>query len=629
MFTKKSCKIKPLFQNLNNLFILLIKSFLLKKTKKTCVKFLNIQMKNHIHLRINIYSIFVIRIYFINIKNKKIMRKAILLFTIILLTGNFLSGQTARRVLIEEATNASCGPCGQQNPAFDALLNQNSEHIAVVKYHASWPGYDPMYNHNTADNSARISYYSINSVPRGVMDGTYNNMPSTFSQALINQYVSVPSPFEMEMFHYLSDDQDSVYVFLRIKAAQDIDDEGLKVHVAVVEKHIHFNTAPGNNGETDFYDVLKKLLPTRYGTTVPSAWQSGDYVILSSSWELANVYNIAELGVVGFVQDTDTKQVRQSANSEETPFEALFNNDASTLSVGNITETNCMGFITPEIEFANYGANVLTSVNIVCSINGETSQVFPWTGNLGYLKTTKVQLPQIDFNLLSENQMVFYLENPNGLPDEYTKNDSLTIEFDDAIETPYEVNLMIKFDDNPEEITWEITNEAGAVIFAGGPYTQAGATVIEELVFETQGCYLFKIFDAGGDGLLSPGFFALYYGSGTQVIVGSQFGAMHQGQFHVDSYTGYQDAQFTNSVKIFPNPVVDQATLVFDAFVAGKVNVEIVNTSGQVVKTIHNIELLSEKHTAILSLGDLKKGFYLLKVISPDGCMTSKLMITN
>ncbi|MBP6870867.1 MAG: hypothetical protein KBC43_02560 [Bacteroidales bacterium] len=31
--------------------------------------------------------------------------------------------QSQRMVLIEEATNASCGPCASQNPAFDNLLN--------------------------------------------------------------------------------------------------------------------------------------------------------------------------------------------------------------------------------------------------------------------------------------------------------------------------------------------------------------------------------------------------------------------------------------------------------------------------------------------------------------------------
>jgi len=558
-----------------------------------------------------------------------IMKKSILLLLFVQLCWITSFGQAPRRVLIEEATNASCIPCAAQNPAFDALLNQNREHIAVVKYHASWPGYDPMYNHNTTDNGARISYYGINSVPRGVMDGTYNNMPSTFTQALINQYVVVPSPYEIDMYHYLSEDQDTIYAIMRIKAAQDINEEGLKAHIAVVENHIHFNSAPGSNGETDFYDVLKKLLPSRFGTAIPAIWQTGDYLILMESWKLENVYDIDELDVIGFVQDNDSKQVRQSGTSNDAPFDALFTHDVSMIKVGNLTETNCMGYMAPEITFANFGSEALTSVNIVCSVNGEQPIVYPWTGNLGYLKTTKIQLPQLGFSLLNENELNVYLENPNGYADQYAKNDTLTVNFEAAMETPYQVNLMIKLDNNPDEITWEITDPEGSLIFSGGPYTQAGATILEELVFETQGCYLFKIFDTGGDGLLAPGFFALYYGSGTQVIVGSQFGSMQQGQFHVDGYVGIQENLIAGSVQVFPNPVEDFGIIQFSDLIISPVSVEIVSVSGQVVKVFN--DLLPEPATKqiFLPLSDVEKGLYLIRVKIKNSLMTCKIAVID
>ncbi len=557
------------------------------------------------------------------------MKRSFLLLSVILLLNVLLFGQAQRRVLIEEATNASCGPCAAQNPAFDALLNQNREHIAVVKYHASWPGYDPMYNHNTTDNGARISYYGINSVPRGVMDGTYNNLPNTFTQALINQYVAVPSPFLIDMYHYLSADQDSIYAIMRIQAAQDINDEGLKAHIAVVEKHIHYNSPPGSNGETDFYDVLKKLLPSRFGTNLPSIWQSGDYQMLMESWKLENVYDNDQLGVVGFVQDNDNKQVRQSGNSNDVPFNALYTHDVSMLKVENLTETNCMGNITPKITFANFGSETLSNVNIVCAVNGEEPYVFPWNGNLAYLKTTTVLLPQVDFTLLNDNELKIYLETPNGFVDEYMKNDTLTVNFEAAMETPYEVNLMIKLDNNPDEITWEITDEYGAIVFSGGPYTQAGATINEQLVFENSGCYLFKIFDTGGDGLLAPGFFALYYGSGTQVIVGSQFGSMQQGQFHVDGYVGNAENLSLQKVEIYPNPCQDRAVIVFDTFVLGEINIEIVNTTGQVVKTfvVNNLDVADK--TSVLTLDGLNKGIYLIRIKTENSQITGKISVID
>lgn len=67
-----------------------------------------------------------------------------------------------RKVLIEEATNTSCGPCAAQNPSFQAFIRNNFSDVIPLIYHAWWPGgNDPMYLENTAMNTARIKYYGI------------------------------------------------------------------------------------------------------------------------------------------------------------------------------------------------------------------------------------------------------------------------------------------------------------------------------------------------------------------------------------------------------------------------------------------------------------------------------------
>jgi len=106
------------------------------------------------------------------------MKKQFFLLTMLIFSLTIAFAQAGRRVMVEEATNASCGPCAAQNPAFDALLQQNPDMVAVLKYHASWPGFDPMYNHNTDENSSRISYYGISGVPTAVVDGLFNGSPS-------------------------------------------------------------------------------------------------------------------------------------------------------------------------------------------------------------------------------------------------------------------------------------------------------------------------------------------------------------------------------------------------------------------------------------------------------------------
>ncbi len=221
------------------------------------------------------------------------MKRTFLLFFLITFSFVFSYGQADRRVLVEEATNASCWPCASQNPAFDALLDQNDDIVSVIKYHASWPGYDPMYDHNTEENSSRISFYGINSVPRAVVEGDFNGAPSSVTQSMLTNYANDPSPFEeIDIYHYLSPNQDSLYVFMRIQSAQDYSENFMKLHCAIVEKHIHFNSSPGSNGEKDFYDVMKKMFPGVSGTALKANWTDGEYRVLAQTWELENVYDV-------------------------------------------------------------------------------------------------------------------------------------------------------------------------------------------------------------------------------------------------------------------------------------------------------------------------------------------------
>jgi len=77
--------------------------------------------------------------------------KKIILFSLFLATAVLGFSQSQRFIMFEEFTQASCGPCASQNPAFDALLNANVSKCTSIKYHTSWPGVDPMNAQNPTD----------------------------------------------------------------------------------------------------------------------------------------------------------------------------------------------------------------------------------------------------------------------------------------------------------------------------------------------------------------------------------------------------------------------------------------------------------------------------------------------
>ena len=62
------------------------------------------------------------------------------------------------------------------------------------------------------------------------------------------------------------------------------------------------------------------------------------------------------------------------------------------------------------------------------------------------------------------------------------------------------VRLTINFDNYPQDISWTLTNDAGATVANGGNYTTAGGTYTETFCLPA-GCYDFTITDSYGDGL--------------------------------------------------------------------------------------------------------------------------------
>jgi hypothetical protein len=569
------------------------------------------------------------------ILNLRTMKHLLLLFIVGSITLG-LTAQTQRLVLIEEATNASCGPCASQNPAFDALLNANRHKLTAIKYHWYFPGYDPMHNHNVAENNARVSYYSINGVPTAVIDGykpsgagfSYPGGPHGFTQALIDQFYAVPSPFEVDMHHYLSPAQDSIHVIMRIRAMQDITGT-FKAHMVVIEKTITFSSPPGSNGEMVFHDVMKKMLPNQSGTDLATAWQEGDYIILKESWKLANIYNMNQLGVVGFVQQHVSKSVQQAANSDNELFLAYYSNDAALLKISNLAATDCSGNLAPVVTVANYGSAPLTSMDIVYSVNGEEPMIYNWTGNLDFLETEQLELPTIPYVVLEENELEIILENVNGTTDEFENNNIATYSFDRSIATPSEVKLRLRLDSSPQDITWNVMDMSGEIVFSGGPYANPGEIIEIVMPFDNLGCYEFTIYDAAGNGLQPPGFFLLYYGTNSQILLGTTFGSMAKAQFDVGNTLSINEPAKAGQVVFYPNPVHDLGVLEFSLSANADIEVAVYNLVGQLQTQMAKGKFDAGMHQLVVDASSLKPGMYIIRGLIGEQALIRKITVIN
>lgn len=486
-----------------------------------------------------------------------------------------VSAQNERVLLFECFTNTGCGPCAQQNPALDALINANADRVAAIKYHMSWPSAnDPMYLHNTTDNDARRGVYNVNSVPHTVVDGIrFGNIPSGLTQNMVNNWLNIESPYEMRLSYEVDEAANLITVHVMGQASTAIEGS-LRLYVGVIEKAIHFNSAPGPNGEKDFYSVMKKLLPSASGTNLGSV-EAGDYFAYTFTWELANIYDMNQLDAIAWIQNFNTKEVYQACKSSEN-IEPFYENEASVSDISEVKKVNCSGEAKPKVVLTNNGSNTLTSAELEVLVNDELLKTLNWSGSLSTFQSETVDLGKINFPVETQNTLEVRIKSINGGSDQAPINDITSLVFKGSPETVGKVlKLTIRTDANPQETSWKVTNLlTGEAVLSGGPYEQPNTMYTETLDITGDGCYDFTIYDAGGNGL-EGGVYGLKAG-GTTLFSGNTFGESESNEFSYE-VTADVEESLNQSTKIYPNPTEGNLNI----YSQERQNVTIYNMAGQ------------------------------------------------
>ena len=621
--------------------------------------------------------------------------KTFTLTSFLLLFSVCVFAQTQRLVILEHFTQASCGPCATYNPAINAMLAANPNTVIALKYQTSWPGVDPMNAQNPSEVANRVSYYNVTGVPRSVIDGNYyNGHPSSVNINFINNRASVPSPFNIELNHSLSPNLDSVYVTATVTATQTIA-EPLVLRMAVIEKQISFLSPPGTNGETVFHSVMKKMLPSVNGTTLPPSMNSGDQVTITESWKLANIYDLNQVAAVAFVQNTTSKEVHQSAIS----YPQALALDAGVVNISSLPSFQCTNSISPIITIKNYGANTLTSATIYYDAAGNAGTI-PWTGSLASGATTTVSLPTLNVPLQGTSYYLFVEAlNPNNGTDLQAANNSFTKNFNiyyyslpgpvtegfSSTTFPPADWSLVNGDNGP---TWtRVTNAGGfgsssqsarMYFYASPPgqidelylrpidlrYAQAPINLefnvayaqyqaendrLEVLVSTNCGTTWNSLYNKAGSTLstaspttsnfvpsasqwraetvdLSP-----YLGQ--EVLMKFKATSAYGNNLFIDDLNipllteMGQPVEFATDLNIYPNPLVDNATISFSLKNSQKIEIKVFNNLGELVINNSPQVYSAGDHTLKLNGAGLEAGSYLVTMSSEEGTTTRKMTI--
>ncbi len=227
-----------------------------------------------------------------------------------------------RLVLFEHFTQASCGPCASQNPAFTSLLAANSASATSIKYHTSWPGVDPMNAHNPTEVATRVAYYGVSGVPN-VNLGTSNlGSPTAVSQNTINNERAKKALYRL----FMSANMDPTTRLLTISGSAEpsvafAPNNPNRLQVMLVEDPIVYSAPPGSNGETVFPTTFRKAFPNAEGSLIGTVNTPGNSHFFNfNSFTVPGFYVDTNLYVIAFVQNHQTKEIHQAMKLKVSSF---------------------------------------------------------------------------------------------------------------------------------------------------------------------------------------------------------------------------------------------------------------------------------------------------------------------
>ncbi len=222
-----------------------------------------------------------------------------------------------KTVLIEDFSNVSCIPCVASNIILEKISSQYSEtKLVKIKYPTNFPSpNDPFYLSNPNACNTRIMNYSIFSTPTIWIDGI-NKPIATDSLEIkndIDNRLSETPKFNITVSDSIGSNNYFIKVKLETINISNLDLTKIYLYAVVTEKVISFSTPPGSNGETEFYDVMREMLPNPNGFQLGNI-SSNDKFEYSYSTELKSNWNLTNITTVVFIQNKESKEVYQ-ANS--------------------------------------------------------------------------------------------------------------------------------------------------------------------------------------------------------------------------------------------------------------------------------------------------------------------------
>lgn len=242
----------------------------------------------------------------------------------------------------------------------------------------------------------------------------------------------------------------------------------------------------------------------------------------------------------------------------------------------------------PVIRIKNNGTTTLTSLSIEFGIKDFDKASYNWTGELDFLETEEITLPDFPWTL-SATEFEVTLSNPNGGTDEYNANNYAKTKMEVPQVYPADFVIELKTNLKPNQNELFLYDANGNILLERTDLE--ASTTYKDTMHLTDGCYELVLTDDGGNGL---SFWAAPAdGSGSLKIknidppstvkdFGADFGGMAYQQFIVGNYVDVEETSEENVfLKIFPNPAGNTCFVQYKIPVNEQVNLILTDVSGR------------------------------------------------
>lgn len=379
-------------------------------------------------------------------------------------------------------------------------------------------------------------------------------------------------------------------------------------------------TTEGGSSGSPLFDQNHRVVGQLHGGNAACGNDAMDYYgKFSFSWE-TNTLTSKQLK---FWLDPNSSGVTVIDGYD--PNGSNYTTDAVLLSVSGIEEFICGDSISPIIIIRNHGSTNLNSLTINYQLDAFGLNTINWSGNLAPYAIDNVNLPTT-YIPGGAHTFTANCTNPNGINDENLLNDSAIVNFN-SNDAPVFATLNLTTDDYGSETSWEVQDFFGNTVLQSGGYGDvSGGQQITENLCLYDSCFTFVLDDSFGDGYCCTygnGEFQLINNWGDTIAEDYSFsGSSLSFPFCLGTSTSIAEI-FEDDFKIYPNPSSGKFTINFSKPFVNPATIYIYDMVG---KLIYNRENIVRKNVQV-DLGNTKKGFYLISIISNKEIFTKKILI--